>query len=87
MFFQGVTHLVTLSATDFGSYMRCARLPHGPTLSFKISQYSLMQDVKKGQARPRPMGSTDKQRAPLLILTGGNHTRNEWRRCENIHLE
>jgi ribosome biogenesis protein SSF1/2 len=36
----GVTHFIIFSATDFGSYMRIARVPHGPTLTFRISSYA-----------------------------------------------
>lgn len=38
----GVTHFLIFSATDFGSYLRVARVPHGPTLTFRISSCVLL---------------------------------------------
>lgn len=50
---MGVTHFLILSKTDSGPYLRVARTPQGPTLTFKIPEYSLAVDVAHSQARPR----------------------------------
>lgn len=34
-------------------YLRLARAPQGPTLSFKIHEYALASDIARSQARPR----------------------------------
>lgn len=42
-----------LSKTESSPYLRVARTPQGPTLTFKIHEYSLAVDVVKSQLRPR----------------------------------
>lgn len=63
----GVTHFIIFSATDFGSYMRIARVPHGPTLTFRISSYSLVRDIVTLQQNPHSPGSEFKY-PPLVVL-------------------
>lgn len=50
---MGVTHFLILSKTDTAPYLRVARTPQGPTLTFKIHEYSLAVDVAQSQLRPR----------------------------------
>ncbi|EDO34519.1 predicted protein, partial [Nematostella vectensis] len=66
---MGVTHFLILSKTEIGTYLRLARLPRGPTLTFKVSQYSLAKDVISLLRRPKTIGSQFK-RPPLLVLNG-----------------
>ncbi|KAL7199135.1 hypothetical protein ACSBR2_021417 [Camellia fascicularis] len=42
---MGVTHFLMLSKTATAPYLRVARTPQGPTLTFKIQEYSLAVDV------------------------------------------
>eukprot|EP01026_Neomeris_dumetosa_P014827 TRINITY_DN15492_c0_g1_i1.p1 TRINITY_DN15492_c0_g1~~TRINITY_DN15492_c0_g1_i1.p1 ORF type:complete len:365 (-),score=48.95 TRINITY_DN15492_c0_g1_i1:265-1323(-) len=48
----GVTHFIILSATEKSSYMKIAKTPRGPTLTFEIKSYSLISDVQKSFLRP-----------------------------------
>ncbi|KAF5200068.1 Peter pan-like protein [Thalictrum thalictroides] len=50
---MGVTHFLMLSKTDAAPYLRVARTPQGPTLTFKIREYSLAVDVARSQLHPR----------------------------------
>lgn len=50
---MGVTHFLILSKTNTAPYLRVARTPQGPTLTFKIHEYSLVADIVKSQLRPR----------------------------------
>lgn len=50
---MGVTHFLILSKTETAPYLRVARTPQGPTLTFKIQEYSLAVDVAHSQLRPR----------------------------------
>lgn len=50
---MGVTHFLILSKTQTAPYLRVARTPQGPTLTFKINEYSLAVDVARSQLRPR----------------------------------
>jgi len=62
-----VTHLVMFSRSEISPYLRLSRLPHGPTLTFKILQYSLARDVVSVQKRQH---TYDKQYLthPLVVL-------------------
>lgn len=50
---MGVTHFLILSKTEAAPYLKVARTPQGPTLTFKINEYSLASDVAQSQLRPR----------------------------------
>ncbi len=40
----GVTHLMAFTLTDAANvHLRVARLPQGPTLTFRVQRYSLMK--------------------------------------------
>eukprot|EP00850_Spirogloea_muscicola_P014756 SM000108S14200 [mRNA] locus=s108:158423:161406:- [translate_table: standard] len=64
----GVTHFVILSATQEAPYLRVARTPRGPTLTFKVLRYSLAADIASSQARPRAPPAIFKN-PPLVILS------------------
>lgn len=65
----GVTHLLIISSTENAPYLRVARCPHGPTLTFKINDYSLMADIARSQSRPRSTAGIFKN-PPLIVLAG-----------------
>lgn len=65
----GVTHLLMLSKTEIGTYLRFCRIPRGPTLTFKIQEYSLVRDVISLLKKPKTFGSQFKK-PPLLVLNG-----------------
>lgn len=62
-----VTHLVMFSRSELSPYLRLCRLPHGPTLTFKLLEYSLSKDVVSIQKR---QNTYDKQYLthPLVVL-------------------
>nr|CAG4650928.1 EOG090X0508 [Simocephalus serrulatus] len=62
-----VTHLVMFSRSELSPFLRVCRLPHGPTLTFKILEYSLSKDVVSIQKR---QNTYDKQYLshPLVVL-------------------
>ena len=41
----GVTHTILFSQTEKSTYLRMIKNPKGPTLTFKVDQYSLSGDV------------------------------------------
>lgn len=41
----GLSHMIMLTNTDKNSYMRLAKMPRGPTVTFKIHEYSLAADI------------------------------------------
>lgn len=64
---MGVTHFMMLSKTEGGPYLRVARTPQGPTLTFKIVEYSLAADIAQSQAHPRCPQELFKN-SPLVIF-------------------
>lgn len=66
---MGVTHFLVLSKTESSPYLRVARTPQGPTLTFKIHDYSLAADIVKSQLRPRCHKDLF-QNPPLIVLSG-----------------
>ncbi|ORX48136.1 Brix-domain-containing protein [Piromyces finnis] len=63
----GVTHFLIFSQTKVGTNLRIARTPRGPTLTFRINQYSTIKDVLSLQTNPRSKG-TEYKNPPLLVL-------------------
>ena len=64
-----VTHLIVLTQTDVGDYMKLIRVPRGPTIHFRLVDYSLVNDVLAVQRKKH----THKKQflyQPLLILNG-----------------
>lgn len=53
----GVTHLMLFSRSESGNTnLRVALTPRGPTMNFRVDQYSLCRDVQKIQKHPKGMG-------------------------------
>jgi ribosome biogenesis protein SSF1/2 len=64
----GVTHLLLFSRSESGNTnLRLARTPRGPTLHFRVQNYSLCKDIFKSMRHPRA-GANDFQVAPLLVM-------------------
>jgi ribosome biogenesis protein SSF1/2 len=62
----GVTHLLLFSRSASGNpNLRLAVAPKGPTLHFRIEQYSLSKDIRHAQKRPK--GSGREYFAPPLV--------------------
>ncbi|GAB4829916.1 hypothetical protein Ancab_019562 [Ancistrocladus abbreviatus] len=66
---MGVTHFLILSKTHAAPYLRVAKTPQGPTLTFKILEYSLAVDIAQSQLRPRCPQDLFKN-PPLIVLSG-----------------
>jgi ribosome biogenesis protein SSF1/2 len=62
--------LFSKSATG-NTNMRLALTPRGPTLHFKVENYSLCRDVEKALKRPRG-GGQDHKTPPLLVMNNFN---------------
>ncbi|CAG4933653.1 unnamed protein product [Parnassius apollo] len=62
-----VSHMMVFTETELGTYMRLARLPRGPTLTFRIHNYSLSRDVVSSLRKQYVMSRAFKH-APLIVL-------------------
>ncbi|KAM4880215.1 suppressor of SWI4 1 homolog isoform 1-T1 [Sylvia borin] len=63
----GVTQFLVLSKSQSGINLKLFRLPGGPTLTFKVLQYSLVRDVVSALKRHR-MHEQQFLHPPLLVL-------------------
>lgn len=66
-----VTHLIMFSQTELGDNMKITRLPRGPTLHFKLEEFSLANDVLSS-LKKRHTHKKQFLYQPLLILNGFN---------------
>lgn len=62
-----VSHLVMFTKTDHGCYVRFARFPRGPTLTFRIDKYSLARDVLS-QQKKQFISAKQFKNSPLVVL-------------------
>lgn len=66
-----VSHLMIFSKTKQGNTsLRIARTPRGPTLNFKVINYSLCKDVRKFVRAPKSTEGLAYKNPPLLVLNG-----------------
>ncbi|TMW60261.1 hypothetical protein Poli38472_000303 [Pythium oligandrum] len=63
----GVTHFMFFTSTEASTNMKIARIPRGPTLSFKVVGYSLMRQVHLIHKRPVD-ASAAFHSSPLVVL-------------------
>ena len=64
-----VTHLVIFTKTNKAAYLRLCRVPRGPTLTFKIVNYTHTKDVRSALKKPLVYSGLF-QLSPLLVLNG-----------------
>lgn len=64
----GVTHFLVFSKSSSSINFKLFRLPGGPTLTFKVTQYSLIKDVVSSLKRHR-MHEQQFTQHPLLVLS------------------
>merc|ERR1712141_382927 len=64
-----VSHMLMFTRTQVSPYLKVSRFPRGPTMTFKIDNYTLSRDVRSALKRQE---TYDKQylNHPLLILNG-----------------
>jgi len=62
-----VTHMCIFSRTEVGMYLKIARLPRGPTLTFKIHNFSLARDVISSLKKQLVFERAFKT-SPLIVL-------------------
>jgi ribosome biogenesis protein SSF1/2 len=61
-----VSHFVLLSATERSRYLRIAKSPRGPTVTWRIASYAHASEIAAAQARPRAPEAAF--RAPPLVV-------------------
>ena len=71
----GVSHFMIFAKTEAGTNLRVCKTPQGPTLTFRVTQFSLMRDVLSAQGHARSPG-TEYQTAPLLVMNNFSASEN-----------
>lgn len=64
-----LSHMFAFTNTENSSYLRIARMPSGPTLTFKIDKYCLSSDVYEESSSKRPLTKSF-YHVPIIILNG-----------------
>lgn len=62
-----VTHMMLFTKTEKNIFMRLGRVPHGPTMIFRVHRYTLGKDVRTSLRRPM-MNQKLFRRSPLLVM-------------------
>jgi ribosome biogenesis protein SSF1/2 len=65
--------MAVLTQTDVSNYLRIIKNPRGPTITFRLNEYSLARDVVRFVQETKKNSkifSTTLQTAPLLIMNG-----------------
>lgn len=75
----GISHILAVSETKQNIVLRVARFQNGPTLHFRIPQYSLTKQVRSLQRRP--FDSTSAYLTPPLVVL------NNFSQAEESHLQ
>ena len=70
---MGVTHILSFSQNKNILNLRIARTPSGPTMHFKVSQFSLAQHVRQIQRRPVDSKAAF-QNAPIVVTNNFGDT-------------
>ncbi|CAM9505477.1 unnamed protein product [Discosporangium mesarthrocarpum] len=69
----GVTHMLVFMQTERSLNCRVCRTPSGPTMTFKVLQFSLMRHVRALQKRPIEVSNAYKT-PPLVVLNNFGDT-------------
>lgn len=65
----GLTHILSISQNASKLALRLVRTPAGPTLTFKVQQFSLARHVRAIQRRPFDIGSSKIASKPPVVVT------------------
>ncbi|RZC34190.1 Peter pan, partial [Asbolus verrucosus] len=73
-----VSHLSIFSRTELGIYLKICRLPRGPTMTFKVHNFSLARDVVSSLKKQNVVEEAFKH-SPLIVLNSFS--------SEGLHLK
>ncbi|KAI8082129.1 Brix domain-containing protein [Thamnidium elegans] len=74
----GVTHFLIFSRTEKNVNLRIARVPRGPTLTFRVIDYALAKDCLALQKHPKT-SDTEYHKSPLLVLNNFQQSGKEFK--------
>ena len=65
----GVSHILAITQNEDRLNLKIAKLPQGPTLSFRMHRFSLIKHVQKLQKRPMNINSRSITANPPIVVT------------------
>ncbi|KAI7908331.1 Brix domain-containing protein [Cokeromyces recurvatus] len=74
----GVTHFLIFSRTEKKINLRIARVPRGPTLTFRVAEYALAKDCLALQKNPKTSDIVY-HKSPLLVLNNFQQSGKEFK--------
>ena len=76
----GITYLMLFSQNEKtgSTHLRLSSMPRGPTISFKVLEYSLCKDVSRIQKNPKSISASSHEfvNPPLLVISGFTNPKN-----------
>lgn len=63
----GVSHFLIYTKSDINVHLRMCRLPRGPTLTFRVHEYTLCKDIVSALKKPN-MDPKQFNHHPLLVM-------------------
>jgi ribosome biogenesis protein SSF1/2 len=64
--------MMLFTNTGKGSYLKIGKLPRGPTVTFRITNFMLNRDIIKNVKQSKPL-SRDFYQTPLIVMNGFNN--------------
>jgi ribosome biogenesis protein SSF1/2 len=66
---MGVSHMLSFSQNDDRLWLKLVKTPDGPTLTFRVLQFTLHRHIAKTQRRPVALNTPALQLAPPIVVT------------------
>jgi ribosome biogenesis protein SSF1/2 len=70
----GLSHMMMFTNTEKNSYLRLAKMPKGPTITFKIKSYCLSSDIFRSSEHNKKPLTKNFDHIPIIIMNGFNST-------------
>ena len=70
-----IDHMMFITSTEAGSYLKAMKLPKGPTVTFKLIEFTLSSDVRQS-LKKRIKLQPDFRSPPFLVMKGVEGTPN-----------
>ena len=71
---MGISHIMAFSQNDNRLNLRLGRTPEGPTLHFRVQQFSISKHIKALQKRPVSFTSGLQANSPVVVTNGFGDT-------------
>jgi ribosome biogenesis protein SSF1/2 len=84
---MGITHMLCFSQNEERLWLRLARTPEGPTLTFRVLQFSLHRHIVALQRRPVALNTPTLHTNPPIVVTNNFESNNRPMNSTAPHLK